>query len=75
MSMENEELGRREFLKRAGVATAVVAGSAGFVALTSEAQARGAGEHGHGVVVGRSKKSEILYQKTPQWEAFYKSAL
>lgn len=73
--MKEQELSRREFLKRASVASAVVAGSAGFVALSSPAQARGSGEAGNGVVVGRSKKSEILYQKTPAWEEFYKSAL
>lgn len=73
--MKDEELSRREFIKRAGVATAVVAGTAGFVALSAPAQARGAGGDGNGVVVGRSKKSEILYQKTPAWEEFYRSAL
>ncbi|MGE4296239.1 MAG: twin-arginine translocation signal domain-containing protein [Campylobacterales bacterium] len=72
--MAQSENERREFLKRSAVAGAVVAGSVGFVAVTTHAHARGEAS-GNGVVVGRSKKTEILYQKTQNWEQFYKTAL
>lgn len=72
--MANED--RREFLKRLGVGSAVVAGSLGFVAITSPNKHRGATDvNNNGVVVGSSTKVETLYQKTEYWEKFYKSAI
>lgn len=73
--MSEKPLDRRDFIKRAGIAGAVVATTSGLVVLTSPAQARGENVQGSGVVVGRSKKTEVLYRKTPAWELFYKSAL
>ncbi|HOI84390.1 MAG: twin-arginine translocation signal domain-containing protein [Campylobacterales bacterium] len=67
--------GRREFLKRLGIGSAVAAGSLGFVVATSPKHHRGQHLHGNGVVVGNSRKDEVLYQKTQNWEQFYKSAL
>jgi hypothetical protein len=61
---------RRGFVKKAAIAGAVA--TVGVVA----AQASSAGSKGsNGVVVGRSKKTEINYKKTKAWEDFYKSAL
>ena len=66
---------RRNFIKRASIAASVLAGSVVATAATSENKARGAGSNvGNGVVVGTSRKKEILYKKTAAWEEFYKSA-
>lgn len=71
--MANES--RRGFLKRAGIAASVFAGSVVAVAATTEKQDRGAtSSSGSGVVVGRSRKKEILYKKTLAWNEFYKAA-
>ncbi len=70
-----EDNGRREFLKRAGIGGAVVAGSLGFVVATSPKHHRGERHNGNGVVVGNSRKDETLYEKTAHWDKFYKSAL
>ncbi|MCK9257694.1 MAG: twin-arginine translocation signal domain-containing protein [Sulfurospirillaceae bacterium] len=56
---------RRSFLKKAAGASAVVAAS-GLMASTKVEQISG------GVVVGRSKKKEILYRETPEWNLYYK---
>ena len=66
---------RREFLKRAGTAGAVLAVGAAAVVGTTQTYARGETSGQNGVVVGRSRKNEILYRKTPQWELFYKAAM
>lgn len=58
---------RRSFLK-----TAVLGSS---VALGVSALASSQKTPSHGVVVGKSKKREITYTKTKEWEDFYKSAL
>ncbi|RBQ27934.1 twin-arginine translocation signal domain-containing protein [Aliarcobacter vitoriensis] len=66
---------RRQFLKRAGIAASVLAGSVVATAATTERQDRGANSNvGNGVVVGRSTKKEILYNKSAAWEEFYKAA-
>jgi hypothetical protein len=66
---------RRSFMKRAGVATSVLAGSVVAVAATSESQSRGSGSDvGSGVVVGKARKKEILYKKTHAWQEFYNAA-
>ncbi len=71
---QNQTEERRAFMKRSMVAGAVVVGSLGFVGATTHSHARGA-PSGNGVVVGRSKKTEILYQKTQHWEQYYRTAL
>jgi hypothetical protein len=62
---------RRGFVKKAAVVGALTA--VGVVA----AQAAGAkgSNSSNGVVVGKSKKTEINYKKTQAWEDFYKSAM
>ena len=73
--MADELNQRRNFIKRAGVAATVLAGSVVATAATSESKDRGAGSNtGNGVVVGTSKKKEILYKKTVAWEEFYSTA-
>ncbi len=59
-----EQNKRRSFLKKALGASAVVA-SAPLLA-----QEPGS----NGVVKGKSKKKEVLYKLTPEWEKFYKVA-
>ena len=66
---------RRNFIKRAGIAATVIAGSVVATAATAESQPRGAGsDAGSGVVVGTAKKKEILYKKTTAWSDFYDAA-
>lgn len=66
---------RRNFIKRAGIAATVIAGSVVATAATSESQARGMGsDTGSGVVTGTAKKKEILYKKTTAWSDFYNAA-
>ena len=73
--MADELNQRRNFIKRAGVAATVVAGSVIATAATTESQPRGAGNNtGNGVVLGRSKNKEILYKKTTAWSDFYNAA-
>ncbi|MDR2905470.1 MAG: twin-arginine translocation signal domain-containing protein [Helicobacteraceae bacterium] len=66
---------RREFLKRAKSAAIAVGAGAVVIAATTQSYARGETNGKGGVAVGRSRKSEILYRKTQQWEQFYKSAM
>ncbi|RBQ27959.1 twin-arginine translocation signal domain-containing protein [Aliarcobacter vitoriensis] len=73
--MSEELAQRRQFLKRAGIAASVLAGSVVATAATTERQDRGANSNvGNGVVVGRSTKKEILYNKSAAWNQFYKVA-
>ena len=73
--MAEEMNSRRAFMKRAGLAATVLAGSVAAVAATSESQSRGSTDSvGNGVVTGRSKKKEILYKKTQHWNEFYGAA-
>lgn len=69
------ENGRRDFLKRLGIGTAVTAGSLGFVVATSPKHHRGEHHTGNGVIVGNSRKDETLYQLSPEWDKFYKASL
>ena len=48
-----------------------VAGSA-VLAASSDSSVQG--ESNNGVVVGKSRKKEVLYKKTAAWEEFYKNA-
>ncbi|QKF81805.1 formate dehydrogenase [Halarcobacter ebronensis] len=73
--MANELTQRRAFIKRAGIAATVLAGSVVATAATSEKKERGTGSNvGNGVVTGTSTKKEILYKKSAHWDTFYKAA-
>lgn len=73
--MADELNERRNFIKRAGIAATVVAGSVIATAATTESQSRGArSDAGSGVVTGTAKKKEILYKKTTAWSDFYSAA-
>lgn len=73
--MAEELESRRSFLKRAGIATTVLAGSVVAVAASTEDEHRGHVDNtGNGVVTGSSNKKEILYNKTQAWNEFYKAA-
>jgi len=73
--MAEELEARRSFLKRAGVAATVLAGSVAAVAVTTEDEHRGHVDNtGNGVVTGTSNKKEILYNKTQAWNTFYQAA-
>ncbi|MDD3344013.1 MAG: Tat pathway signal protein [Sulfurospirillaceae bacterium] len=61
---------RRSFIKKTLGASAVVA-AVGVSAIASD-KGRTAGSNG--VVIGKSKKKEILYTKTAHWDAFYNAA-
>jgi len=66
---------RRSFIKRAGVAASVLAGSVVAVAATTHNSNRGDGsDAGSGVVVGTAHKKEILYKKNQVWSDFYNAA-
>ena len=61
---------RRGFVKKAAIAGVVA------TAAVATAQAGGANQNrSNGVVIGKSKKTEITYKKTQAWEDFYKSAM
>ena len=73
--MADELNERRNFIKRAGIAATVVAGSVVATAATAESQPRGAESNaGSGVVTGTAKKKEILYKKSAAWDKFYEAA-
>ncbi|MDD2894616.1 MAG: twin-arginine translocation signal domain-containing protein [Aliarcobacter sp.] len=73
--MADELNERRNFIKRAGIAATVVAGSVVATAATMENEHRGGGSNvGNGVVTGKAKKKEILYKKTAAWSEFYSAA-
>lgn len=63
---------RRDFVKNAAIVAAGTAtvGATVLTATTVESSSY----DGNGVVVGNSKKKEILYKKTTAWEDFYKQA-
>lgn len=68
--MNTQENPRRRFLVNAGKTT-VAAAAAGMG--VSNAMAAGATPAGQ-VVRGKTKKVEILYQKTATWDDYYKRA-
>ncbi|MDR1555319.1 MAG: Tat pathway signal protein [Campylobacteraceae bacterium] len=57
---------RRVFLK-----SALGAGAVAAVAAVSLAAKEGKSSE-NGVVVGKSKKKEILYRRTKEWDTYYK---
>ena len=62
--------GRRSFIKKALGASAVVATSS-TIAMANSSKKE---ESSNGVVVGKSRKKEILYKETQAWDDFYKSS-
>jgi len=62
---------RRSFLK-----TTLGAGIAGAGTLLAAKYSMAAkpAKSANGVVQGESPKQEVLYKKTPEWEAYYKAA-
>lgn len=63
---------RRSFLKKTLGASAVVA-AVGVSAIAGDKGGQMAGSNG--VVIGKSKKKEILYKKTTNWDAYYHAAV
>ena len=63
---------RREFAKRAAIIGAITTSSTAVLAATGDSSVQG--DSNNGVVVGKSRKKEILYKKTAAWEEFYKNA-
>ncbi len=62
---------RRSFLKKT-LGTGAVVAAVGVSAIASDKGGHTAGSNG--VVIGKSKKKEILYKKTANWEAYYRAA-
>ncbi|QOG11810.1 twin-arginine translocation signal domain-containing protein [Arcobacter sp. FWKO B] len=63
---------RRDFVKKAAIVTGTAA--LGATVLTATTVKGSASQVSNGVVVGKSKKQEILYKKTAAWEEYYKQA-
>lgn len=71
---ESVQVSRREFAKKAAiVAAGAVATSTALMASNSKPSHENV-DSNNGVVVGKSRKKEILYTKTAAWEEFYKNA-
>ena len=63
---------RRSFIKKAlGASAIAVAGSS--VAMASAVSSK-TEVSSNGVVIGKSRKKEVLYKETQAWEDFYKSS-
>lgn len=71
--MVSQENPRRRFLVNAGKTTVAVAAGTGIV-LSSAMGAEKKAVSGPEVIRGRSKKVEILYQKTAHWDDYYRRA-
>ncbi|MBP7769520.1 MAG: Tat pathway signal protein [Aliarcobacter sp.] len=65
---------RREFAKKTAILTAGAVAVAGTTVLAATGKSSVQGDSNNGVVVGESRKKEILYKKTAAWEEFYKTA-
>ena len=70
--MVSQENPRRRFLVNAGKTTVLAAVGTGMVLSSSLAADPKAAKKE--VIRGKSKKVEILYQKTAAWEDYYKRA-
>jgi hypothetical protein len=68
--VNTQENPRRRFLVNAGKTT-VAAAAAGMVVSNALAADATLAKQ---IVRGKTKKVEILYQKTPTWESYYKRA-
>ncbi|AOO66443.1 twin-arginine translocation signal domain-containing protein [Sulfurospirillum halorespirans] len=65
---------RRSFLKKT-LSVGAVAATVSVGAIASDTGAKTAGSNSNGVVKGKSKKKEILYTKTANWDAYYHAAV
>ena len=63
---------RREFVKKAAMATAGTVVGTSVLAASGNSPVQGATNNG--VVKGSSNKKEILYKQTATWEEYYKGA-
>lgn len=63
---------RRSFLKKT-LSVGAVAATVSVGAIASDTGTKTAGSNG--VVKGKSKKKEILYTKTANWDAYYHAAV
>lgn len=63
---------RRSFLKKT-LSVGAVAATVSVGAIASDTGVKTAGSNG--VVKGKSKKKEILYAKTANWDAYYRAAV
>ena len=68
--MDTQENPRRRFLVNAGKTTVAAAVAGMVVSNAMAADSKPAGQ----VVRGKTKKVEILYQKTATWDNYYKRA-
>lgn len=68
--MNTQENPRRRFLVNAGKTTVATAAAGMVVSNALAGDAKPAKQ----IVRGKTKKVEILYQKTPTWESYYKRA-
>lgn len=64
---------RREFAKKTAMVTVGAAAIAGTSVLAATGESVQS-DSNNGVVVGSSRKKEILYKKTAAWDEFYKNA-
>ncbi|GGD40453.1 hypothetical protein GCM10012288_13150 [Malaciobacter pacificus] len=64
---------RREFAKKTAIVTAGAAVAAGTSVLAATGESVQS-DSNNGVVLGSSRKKEILYKKTATWEEYYKNA-
>ena len=63
---------RRDFVKKALGSTIAIAATGAVASIRNE-KSYGQSDS-NGVVVGKSKKKEILYKETKNWEAFYRAS-
>jgi len=63
---------RRDFVKKSAIVTAGAVTVGATVLAASGSSSVEASSNG--VVVGKSRKKEILYKKTQAWEEFYKQS-
>ncbi|MDO5046249.1 twin-arginine translocation signal domain-containing protein [Campylobacter sp.] len=65
---------RRDFLKKSLKIGAVSGGMIATAAIANSANKVGLQADSNGVVLGKSNKKEVLYQKSKEWEYYYKIA-
>lgn len=66
---------RRSFLKKAAITSAVAVSTTTAMAVAHSSKKSEANPDYDGVVIGKSNKKEILYNKSQAWAEYYKKAL
>lgn len=61
--------------RRGFVAKAALVGAVAAVGVVNATASSSGTKGSNGVILGKSKKKEITYKKTQEWEDYYKSAL